>query len=121
MVVEEEEDLVRLVFRLYDGMDMGPFEYPSTTTIAAVKQTIVDDWPNDKEMVPMSVNEIKLIHAGKILDSDQTVGRSRMSFADPEQEAIIMHVVLQPFTGNNKSEKNSDKTPKCTCASCSIM
>lgn len=32
-------------FRLYDGSDIGPFQYSSTSTVDMLKQRIVADWP----------------------------------------------------------------------------
>jgi hypothetical protein len=40
-----EEDLVDIKFRLYDGSDIGPFRYSSTSTVDMLKQRIVSDWP----------------------------------------------------------------------------
>lgn len=40
-----EEDLIELKFRLYDGSDIGPFQYAPTSTIAILKERIVADWP----------------------------------------------------------------------------
>ncbi|KAL9670159.1 hypothetical protein QQ045_007710 [Rhodiola kirilowii] len=112
-----EELVILSLFRLYNDTDMGPFEYPSTTTIAEIKQRIFEDWPVDTEMAPQSVDEFKLINAGRILDSSWTIGQIIIPLMDPEKEVIIIHVVLQPFTGKHKPERND---PKCACA-CSIM
>lgn len=40
-----EEDLIELKFRLYDGSDIGPFQYSPTSTIGMVKERIVVEWP----------------------------------------------------------------------------
>lgn len=40
-----EEDLVELKFRLYDGTDIGPIRYSSTSTVAMVKERIISEWP----------------------------------------------------------------------------
>jgi hypothetical protein len=42
---EEEEELVELKFRLYDGSDIGPFRYSLASTVAMLKERIVADWP----------------------------------------------------------------------------
>ena len=41
----EEEELVELKFRLYDGSDIGPFRYSPASTVAMLKERIVADWP----------------------------------------------------------------------------
>ena len=41
----EEEDLVELKFRLYDGSDVGPFHYSPTATVGMLKERIVSEWP----------------------------------------------------------------------------
>lgn len=40
-----EEDLVELKFRLYDGSDVGPFQYSPTATVAMLKERLVSEWP----------------------------------------------------------------------------
>ncbi|XP_064969708.1 membrane-anchored ubiquitin-fold protein 3-like isoform X1 [Musa acuminata AAA Group] len=40
-----EEDLLELRFRLYDGSDIGPIRYSSSSTIAMLKERIVSEWP----------------------------------------------------------------------------
>ncbi|KAH9602660.1 hypothetical protein KSS87_014126 [Heliosperma pusillum] len=40
-----EEDLVDIKFRLYDGSDIGPFRYSSTSTVDMLKERIVSEWP----------------------------------------------------------------------------
>lgn len=41
----EEEDLVELKFRLYDGSDIGPIRYAPSSTVAMLKERIISDWP----------------------------------------------------------------------------
>ena len=43
--MQEEEALVDIKFRLYDGSDIGPFRYSATSTVDMLKQRIVSDWP----------------------------------------------------------------------------
>lgn len=40
-----QEDLVELKFRLYDGSDVGPFQYSPTATVSMLKERIVSEWP----------------------------------------------------------------------------
>jgi hypothetical protein len=34
-----------LRFRLFDGTDLGPMPFPLATTVGAVKEAIVQQWP----------------------------------------------------------------------------
>ncbi|XP_064960859.1 membrane-anchored ubiquitin-fold protein 4-like isoform X1 [Musa acuminata AAA Group] len=45
-----EEDLVELKFRLYDGSDIGPIRYSSSSTIAMLKERIISEWPRDAQL-----------------------------------------------------------------------
>jgi hypothetical protein len=43
---EEEEEEVDVKFRLFDGSDIGPVRCnAATTTVAALKDRVVADWP----------------------------------------------------------------------------
>ncbi|KAK4757121.1 hypothetical protein SAY87_007248 [Trapa incisa] len=98
-----EEDLIELKFRLYDGSDIGPFQYLPTSTIGMVKERIVSEWPKDKKIMPKSANDIKLINAGKILENSRTVGQCRMPFGELPKAAITMHVVVQQSVPKSKT------------------
>ncbi|KAH7683260.1 Membrane-anchored ubiquitin-fold protein [Dioscorea alata] len=116
-----EEDLVELKFRLYDGTDIGPIRYSSTSTVAMVKERIISEWPKDKKIMPKVINDLKLISAGKILDDNKTVAQCKPSFSEVSG-VITIHVVVQPSSAKAKSEKKIDDTSKKTvCSSCSIL
>lgn len=58
----------------------------------------------DKTVTPNSVNDLKLIHAGKVLaDSNKTLADSRITFGDNPTGAITMHVVVQPPVAKKKT------------------
>nr|DAD30482.1 TPA_asm: hypothetical protein HUJ06_009333 [Nelumbo nucifera] len=100
-----EEDLVELKFRLYDGSDIGPIRYSSTSTVAMLKERIVAEWPRDKKVVPKAASDVKLISAGKILENNKTVGQCRVPFGELPGGVITMHVVVQPSLAKTKTEK----------------
>ncbi|XP_061962886.1 membrane-anchored ubiquitin-fold protein 4 isoform X1 [Populus nigra] len=100
----EEEELVELKFRLYDGSDIGPFRYSPASTVAMLKERIVADWPKDKKIAPKAANDVKLINAGKILENNKTVGQCRVPFGDLPKGVITMHVVVQPSLAKAKAE-----------------
>lgn len=114
-----EEDLLELKFRLFDGSDIGPFQYPPASTISLLKERIVTEWPKDKKGGPKSANDIKLINAGKILENNKTVAQCRTPFEDLPKGVIIMHAIVQVSLTKTKTEKKIDEAPKknvCTCA-----
>ncbi|XP_013619762.1 PREDICTED: membrane-anchored ubiquitin-fold protein 4-like [Brassica oleracea var. oleracea] len=102
----EEEDLVELKFRLYDGSDVGPFHYSPTATVGMLKERIVSEWPKDKKIVPKAASDIKLINAGKILENGKTVARCETPFDDDLPKSVItMHVIVQPSPTKPRPEK----------------
>lgn len=58
---------------------------------------------SDKKIAPSGANDIKLINAGKILESNKTVGQCRTPFGELPCGVITMHVVVQPSTTKVKS------------------
>ncbi|TMX05891.1 membrane-anchored ubiquitin-fold protein 4 [Solanum lycopersicum] len=116
-----EEDLIELKFRLYDGSDIGPFQYAPTSTIAILKERIVADWPKDKKVAPKVANDVKLICAGKILENSRTVGQCKTPFGELPNGIITMHAVVQPSLAKAKSEKKIDENQNQSICSCSIL
>ena len=41
----EVKDHLEIKFRLNDGSDIGPKSFPDATTVAALKETVVSQWP----------------------------------------------------------------------------
>ncbi|XP_027352341.1 membrane-anchored ubiquitin-fold protein 2-like isoform X2 [Abrus precatorius] len=68
------QDQFEIKFLLIDGSDIGPRSFPAATSIATLKESILAQWPKDKENGPRTVKDVKLINAGKILDNNRTVG-----------------------------------------------
>ncbi|CDP03540.1 unnamed protein product [Coffea canephora] len=112
----EGEEQVELKFRIYDGTDIGHGTYISSTAISVLKQRLVHQWPQDKSIAPKSAGDIKLIHAGKILDDGRTLAESRIPIGDVSGGVITMHVVVQPPNSGKKTEKNPSETQRCLCA-----
>ncbi|RWW05770.1 hypothetical protein GW17_00030936 [Ensete ventricosum] len=97
------EDLVELRFRLYDGSDIGPICYSSSSTVAMLKEKIISEWPRDKKIIPKLANDVKLISEGKILDNSKTITQCRPSFGELPGGVITMHVVVQPSSIKSKT------------------
>lgn len=57
----------------------------------------------DKENGPQSIDEIKLINAGKILENDRTLDESRTPLSEVQGDAITMLVVVQSPLPNKHS------------------
>ncbi|KAF9608203.1 hypothetical protein IFM89_007825 [Coptis chinensis] len=57
----------------------------------------------DKENGPKTINDVKLINAGKILENHRNLAESRVPVAELPGGVITMHVVVQPpmFDKNN--------------------
>lgn len=103
------EDSIEIKFRIFDGTDIAHSTYASSTTIAALKQRLVVDWPQDKSIVPKSINDVKLINAGKVLENNRTLAESRAYSGDVPNigEVITMHVVVQPPVAKMKIDRSS--------------
>ncbi|XP_042031251.1 membrane-anchored ubiquitin-fold protein 6-like [Salvia splendens] len=115
------EELVELKFRLADGSDIGPSKYSSTTTVISLKERIISQWPKDKENGPKSVNDIKLINAGKILENNRTLAESRTPLSEVPGGVITMLVVVRPQLPDKHSDKLQDESQKKVGCSCSIL
>ncbi|XP_073010274.1 membrane-anchored ubiquitin-fold protein 3-like isoform X3 [Typha latifolia] len=91
-----DEDAIELKFRLFDGSDIGPNKYDPSTTVASLKEIILARWPQDKEIAPKTINDVKLINAGRILENNRTLAESRVSVGELPGGVITMHVVVRP-------------------------
>ncbi|KAK9284914.1 hypothetical protein L1049_024095 [Liquidambar formosana] len=83
--------------------DIGHSTYASSTTVANLKQRLVAEWPQEKTVIPKSVNDMKLIHAGKFLENSKTLAESRILFGDLLGGVITMHVIVQPPLAKKKT------------------
>lgn len=116
------QDLIEVKFRLADGTDIGPTKYSPTASVASLKEKILSQWPKDKEICPRTVNDLKLINAGKILENNRTLAESRLPVELPGG-VITMHVVVRPPLSDKNTDKMQNDYPKKTMnrCSCSIM
>ncbi|KAK7284715.1 hypothetical protein RJT34_19467 [Clitoria ternatea] len=117
----EGEGGVELKFRIYDGTDIAHSTYSSTTTVSSLKQRLVAEWPQGKTVTPKSVSDLKVIHAGKVLENSKTLADSRITFGDIPGGVITMHVVVQPPVTKKKTEKNQEDKQKMNSCSCTIL
>ncbi|XP_024529234.1 membrane-anchored ubiquitin-fold protein 3 isoform X1 [Selaginella moellendorffii] len=101
------QELLELKFRLSDGSDIGPYKYAPATTIATLKESIIAQWPQEKENGPKSVNDMKLINAGKVLENNKTLSESRVPVGELPGGVITMHVVVRPPSTDKGGGKRS--------------
>lgn len=117
----EREELIELRFRIFDGTDIGHSTYAPSTTIASLKQRLLAEWPQGKTLTPKSVNDVKLIHAGRVLENKKTVADSNITFGNPPGEVITMHVVVRPPITKKRTGKNQEEMQKMNSCSCTIL
>ncbi|CAK9186038.1 unnamed protein product [Ilex paraguariensis] len=110
------QDQLEIKFRLIDGTDIGPKSYPAATSVATLKESILAQWPKDKENGPRTIKDVMLLGAGKILENNRTVGDCRSPFCAIPGGVTTMLVVVQP-PPLEKEEKalNNSKQNKCVC------
>lgn len=56
-----------------------------------------------KSVVPKTVNDVKLIHLGKVLENNKTLSESGVRDGAFAGGVITMHVVIQPVLNKKKS------------------
>ncbi|KAL4366191.1 hypothetical protein GQ457_05G002410 [Hibiscus cannabinus] len=117
----EGKELIELKFRIYDGTDIAHSTYASSMTVASLKQKIIAEWPQDKTVTPKSINDLKLIHAGKVLENNKSLADSMIIFGELPAGVITMHVVMQPAIAKNKTEKSKDDMQKLNSCRCVIL
>ncbi|GFY86997.1 membrane-anchored ubiquitin-fold protein 2 [Actinidia rufa] len=90
------QEQLEIKFRLTDGSDIGPKTFPAATSVATLKESILAQWPKEKENGPRTVKDVKLISAGKILENNRTVGDCKSPLCDIPGGVTTMHVIVQP-------------------------
>lgn len=113
------QDQLEIRFRLTDGTDIGPKTFPAATSVATLKESVLAQWPKEKQNGPRTVKDVKLISAGKILENNRTVAECRSPICDIPGGVTTMHVVVQPPT--SEKEKKADNHPKDNKCGCVIL
>ncbi|KAJ9540599.1 hypothetical protein OSB04_027105 [Centaurea solstitialis] len=110
------QDSLEIKFRLIDGSDIGPKSFPAATSVATLKESILSQWPKEKENAPRTVKDVKIISGGKILENNRTVGECRNALCDVPGGITTMHVVVsQPPQEKEKKVTSNLKQNKCAC------
>ncbi|TQE09670.1 hypothetical protein C1H46_004763 [Malus baccata] len=119
------QDLIELKFRLIDVLradlcgNLGSLSPRSTSlmpssslehsdTVAesdAVVWKVIGtrDFGSEKENGPRTINDLKLINAGKILENNRTLADSRNPVGELPGGLITMHVVVRPPIADKKN------------------
>lgn len=110
------QDPLEIKFRLLDGSDIGPKKYAPATSVLTLKESILAQWPKEKENGPRTVDDLKLINAGKILDNNITLAECRSTILDLSG-VTTMHVVVRPTSFERGTEKalRKSKENRCGC------
>ncbi|XP_044480122.1 membrane-anchored ubiquitin-fold protein 2-like isoform X2 [Mangifera indica] len=110
------QDQLEIKFRLTDGSDIGPKSFPTATSVATLKESILAQWPKEKENGPRTVKDMKIISAGKILENNRTLGECQSPLCDIPGSVTTMHVIVQPPSQEKeKKEASQSKQNKCVC------
>ncbi|KAK1438909.1 hypothetical protein QVD17_04721 [Tagetes erecta] len=88
------QDSLEIKFRLIDGSDIGPKSFPAAASVANLKESILSQWPKDKENAPKTVKDVKIISAGKVLENNRTVAECRSPLYDVPGGVTTMHVLV---------------------------
>lgn len=72
----------------------------------------------EKQNGPKSINDLKLINAGKILENSKTLADSRVVLGEIPGCVITMHVVIRPPTNDKASGTTSPSTTLSSCDDC---
>lgn len=115
------DDLIELKFRLFDGTDIGPNKYDPSTAVGSLKESILALWPAGKQFTPKTINDLKLINAGRILENNRTLAESRVPVGELPGGVITMHVVVRPPAVDKSNEKQLANASKINRCSCSIL
>ncbi|XAR48593.1 hypothetical protein NMG60_11031467 [Bertholletia excelsa] len=115
------DELIELKFRLADGTDIGPSKYSLRNTVGSVKEKIIAQWPKDNQNGPKTINDMKLINAGRILENNKMLAESRLPIGEVPGGVVTMHVVVRPPLSDKNNDKLKDVHPNKNRCLCSIL
>uniref|UniRef100_A0A0D9WNG5 UBL3-like ubiquitin domain-containing protein n=1 Tax=Leersia perrieri TaxID=77586 RepID=A0A0D9WNG5_9ORYZ len=95
-------EAIEVRFRLPVGTDIEPSRHDPSTTVAALKEFVLARYPQDKGIVPRTINDVTLINAGRVLENNKTLAESRVPVGEVPGGLITMHVVVR----SHQADKN---------------
>mmetsp|Transcript_25017 Transcript_25017/g.40153 ORF Transcript_25017/g.40153 Transcript_25017/m.40153 type:complete len:116 (+) Transcript_25017:276-623(+) len=108
--------LANLRFRMPEGVDIGPIKFSVSTTVQAVKEMVIAEWPKDfPRPAPADTAEVRLILNGKVLEN----GKTLMECRTPTGMLVTCHLLIRPKPEPSKpgAESKTDGTPSgCGCS-----
>ncbi|KAE8699489.1 Membrane-anchored ubiquitin-fold protein 3 [Hibiscus syriacus] len=119
--VAQDDRLIELRFRLCDGKDIARGNYKPSMTVSTLKEKIVAEWPQGNTVTPPSINDLKLIHGGKILRNNKTLACCTNTVGDFPEDVITMHVLVQPAKSKRKTANNKEELQKLNPCGCIIL
>ncbi|XP_039061814.1 membrane-anchored ubiquitin-fold protein 3-like [Hibiscus syriacus] len=119
--VAQGEGLIELRFRLCDRKDIARGNYEPSMSVSTLKEKIVAEWPQGNKVTPESINDLKLIHAGKVLRNNKTLACCTKKVGDFPDDVITMHVLAQPAKSKRKTANNKEELPKLNACGCIIL
>ncbi|KAL8514186.1 hypothetical protein ACS0TY_013351 [Phlomoides rotata] len=97
------------------------FFCPLVSFALLLKDNSLSSYAVDKENGPKSINDIKLINAGRILENNTTLAESRLPLSEVPGGVITMLVVVRPPLPDKNSDKVQDNSQKKGGCFCSIL
>ena len=115
-------------FRLVDGVDVGPNLYEASTTVGALKESLLTNWGRSpgaaSSQTPSATTEMRLILAGKFLDNAATLEQLRGPMGSPpdSETVVTMHLLISspPPSAAAGAAGDAEKVTN-PCAKCTIM
>ncbi|PKU68295.1 membrane-anchored ubiquitin-fold protein 1 isoform X2 [Dendrobium catenatum] len=114
------QEQLEIRFRLPDGSDIGPKNYSTASTVTTLKESIIAEWPKEMENQPRTVNDLKLINAGRILENNNTLAECRSPICDLSG-VTTMHVVVRPPSIQREIKRKEAKKSKENQCGCVIL
>mmetsp|Transcript_9751 Transcript_9751/g.35462 ORF Transcript_9751/g.35462 Transcript_9751/m.35462 type:complete len:124 (-) Transcript_9751:66-437(-) len=88
---------VEMRFRMVEGVDIGPLTLSTSTTVSAVKNLVLAEWPERdgihfKTEPPEDSRFIRLILNGRVLGENRTLAECGV----PQGMLVTCHLVVRP-------------------------
>lgn len=120
-VSQDQANQLLIKFRLIDGTDIGPKEFPPATLVRDLKEAIPGLWPKGKENGPKEGEDVKLISGGKILDNNTTLEQCNIALYGNSGVTTMHAVIKQPPQDTDKEMTDDPKQGRIGRCHCVIQ